>query len=311
MFDSVDSEVPKAIVLGAAAGGGFPQWNCGCPVCSLAWNGDPRVIPRTQSSVAVTGDGATWILLNASPDLGQQIRATPALRPHPSSPRGRHSPLVAVVLTNADVDHIAGLLSLRERQPLRIVALGPVHAALDANPVFEVLARDVVEREIARPGRAFEIATGVSLEIFAVPGKAPLYAEGEDPEIGHESGETAGVMVEAGSTRLAYLPACADLTPSLVKRLARADVVLFDGTLFTDDEMVRAGLGLKTGRRMGHVPISGAGGSLEMVRNLPARRKVYIHINNTNPILIAGSPQRRMLDEAGIEVAHDGMEIEL
>src|SRR5215213_4645303 len=247
---------PRALVLGAAAGGGFPQWNCRCAVCALAWDGDPRVTPRTQSSVAVTGDSGSWALLNASPDLPQQIRDNSALWPRGSL---RDSPIGTVVLTSADVDHVAGLLSLRERQPFRLVALSPVHADLRDNPVFGVLADGVVERVEARPGEPVETA-GLTLELVPVPGKAPLYREGTDPAIGSEAGEATAVIARAGR---------------------------------------------KTGRRMGHLPIAGPGGSLERLRGLPARRKIYIHINNTNPILVAGSAERATIEAAGFEAAFD------
>ena len=298
--------VPRARVLGAAAGGGFPQWNCRCSVCALAWAGDPRVRPCTQSSVAVTGDGRSFVVLNASPDLPQQLRATPDLWPREGL---RHSPVEAVVLTNGDVDHVAGLLSLRERQPFRLIALPPVLAALAENPIFSVLAEGVVERAEARPGVPLAVA-GLEIELFPVPGKAPLYREGADPVIGAETGETTGVMVRGGAGRaLTYVPGCADLTPALLDKLSQADVLLFDGTLYTDDEMITAGVGQKTGRRMGHVPISGAGGSLERLKALPARKKVYIHVNNTNPILIEGSAERAAVEAAGFDVAFDGLEI--
>jgi pyrroloquinoline quinone biosynthesis protein B len=297
--------VSRALVLGAAAGGGFPQWNCRCPVCALAWAGDPRVSPRTQSSVAVTGDGRSWILLNASPDLPQQLRAAPDLWPREGL---RHSPIAAVVLTNGDVDHVAGLLSLRERQGFRLAALPPVLSVLEENPIFSVLADRVVERVEARPGEPLGIG-GLTFELFPVPGKAPLYREGPDLVVGAESGETAGVLVRSGKGALAYVPGCAVLTPGLIERLAQADVLLFDGTLYTDDEMIRAGVGQKTGRRMGHIPISGPGGSLERLKELPARKKVYIHVNNTNPILVEGSAERAAVEAAGFEVAFDGLEI--
>jgi len=259
-----------------------------------------------QSSLAVTGDGLSFTLLNASPDLGEQIRATPALWPQEGL---RHSPIGAVVLTNGDIDHVAGLLSLRERQPFRLIALAPVHDALAANPVFGALQQDVVQRIVAEPGRPIEPTPGVRIDIAPVPGKVPLYREGEAPEIGVETGETAGVFGTFGGTGFAYVPGCATVSDGVARRLAEADVVLFDGTLYEDDEMIRADVGSKTGRRMGHLPISGPGGSLDMLRTLPARRKVYVHLNNTNPVLIDGSPERRRVEEAGVEVAFDGMEI--
>jgi pyrroloquinoline quinone biosynthesis protein B len=204
---------------------------------------------------------------------------------------------------------VAGLLTLRERQPFRLIALAPVHAALDANPIFGVLAPGLVERVVAEAGRVFEATPGVRLELAPVPGKAPLYREGDSPEIGVETGETAGVFGALGPTRFAYVPGCAAVSDEVARRLAEADVALFDGTLYEDDEMIRADVGSKTGRRMGHLPIAGPGGSLDMLRKLPARRKVYVHLNNTNPVLIEGSPERRSVEEAGLEVAFDGMEI--
>ncbi len=261
--------------------------------------------PRTQSSLAVTEDGAAWVIVNASPDLREQVRALPDLWPRTEP---RHSPIAAVVLTSAEVDHVAGLLHLRERQPFRLIALGPVHAALDRNAIFGVLGRDVVARVVAREREVLTVAPGISVELLAVPGKAPLFLETDDPAIGTESGETAGVIIRVGANTLAYVPGCAELTPALLDELSEADVLLFDGTLFTDDEMIAAGVGSKTGRRMGHIPISDPQGSLEALGTLKAR-KIYVHVNNTNPILIEGSAERKVVESKGIEIAHDGMEI--
>ena len=298
---------PRAIVLGSAAGGGFPQWNCRCRVCSLAWAGDPRVRPRSQAGIALTGTGSDWVLVNATPDLGQQIRATPELWP---KAEGRHSPIVAVILTNAEIDGCVGLLTMRERQPFRLFATRAVHAALDASPVFEALDRSLVERVVVEPAMRFE-AAGLSFRLVAVPGKSPLYAEGGEPEIGSEAGETAALLVEGGSAPLLHIPGCAHLSETVLTLCRGAGTILLDGTLFTDDELLTAGLGTKTGRRMGHIPISGPGGSLESFPQWPARRKIYMHINNTNPILIEDSPERAAVEAAGIEVAYDGMEIGL
>jgi pyrroloquinoline quinone biosynthesis protein B len=294
----------RAIVLGAAAGGGFPQWNCRCDVCALAWERDPRAPWRTQSSIAVTLDGERWILLNASPDLGSQIRATPALWPT----QRRHSPIATVVLTGAEIDAVAGLLTLRERQGFDLVGLAAVHEALDANPIFGAVP---ARREQARPGTPIETAAGLRVELFIVPGKAPLYRERDDPRLGSEEGEACGVRVSGGGRSLVYIPGCAALSDNVRAHAAGADAVLFDGTLFSDDEMVRAGVGEKTGGRMGHMPISGPDGSLAWLAGLPAGRKIYVHINNTNPILIDGSPERQRVEAGGVEVAHDGMEIVL
>lgn len=295
-----------AIVLGAAAGGGFPQWNCNCDVCRLAWAGDQRVRARTQASLAVSASGRRWTLLNASPDLRAQIQATAAL--HPSGLRD--SPIESVVLTGAEIDQAAGLLSLRERSPFRIVATAATLAAIAGNPMFGALAPDVVSRRAVTPGEKFALGEGLEAELFMVPGKAPLYLEGENPETAAESAANVGVEITDGSSRLAYVPGAAAVTPALRQRLSRADVIVFDGTLYTDDEMIRTGTGSKAGRRMGHLPIDGPDGSLAALQGLTAR-KIFVHINNTNPILVDGSPERRTVEAAGWEAAEDGMEIVL
>jgi pyrroloquinoline quinone biosynthesis protein B len=304
----------SAFILGAAAGGGFPQWNCGCDVCRLAWAGDPRVKPRTQASIAVTTapDGSSsltdsaLVLVNASPDLRQQIIATPALQP-----RGlRMSPVAAVVLTGAEVDQTAGLLTLRERGAFALYGTAATLSTLAANSIFSVLAADVVPRKAVYPGAPFGLPGGIEAELFLVPGKAPLYLEGDNPQLETETDVNVGIELRANGARLIFIPGAAKLTPAMASRLAGADVVLFDGTLFSDDEMIAAGAGVKTGRRMGHMPVSGPDGTLAALAGL-GRRRILIHINNTNPILIEGSPQRRAVEAAGFEVAEDGMRIEL
>jgi pyrroloquinoline quinone biosynthesis protein B len=296
-----------AIVLGAAAGGGFPQWNCNCDVCRLAWAGDKRVRPRTQASLAVTSDGRRWTLVNASPDLRAQIQATPRLHPREAA---RASPIAAVVLTGAEIDQTAGLLSLRERSPFLLYATAATLAAISDNPMFGVLSTDVVTRRAITPGERFALVSGIEAELFIVPGKLPLYLEGEDPDIKSETGANVGVELCDGRSRIAYVPGAAAVTPVLRERLARADVLLFDGTLFADDEMIRTETGKKFGRRMGHLPINGPDGSLAALAGLSSRR-IFIHINNTNPLLVDGSPERARVAAAGWEVAEDGMEISL
>ena len=296
-----------AIVLGAAAGGGFPQWNCNCEVCRLAWAGDPRVRARTQASLAVSTNGERWVLLNASPDLRAQIAATAALHPRDGL---RGSPLEAVVLTGAEIDQTAGLLSLRERTPFTLIATAATLAAVAGNPMFGALAADVVWRRAITPGQRFRLDDNLEAELFMVPGKLPLYLEGDDPDTASETAANVGVELTDGRSRLAYVPGAASVTPALRERLSRADVILFDGTLFTDDEMIRSGTGAKAGRRMGHMPIDGPDGSLAALEGLSARR-VFVHINNTNPILVDNSPERARVEAAGWEVAEDGMEIVL
>lgn len=298
----------RVIVLGAGAGGGFPQWNSAGPGCLRARGGDPAALPRTQASLAVSADGVRWLLINASPDLRQQIAATPDL--HPRRGMLRNSPIAAVLLTGAEIDAIAGLLHLRERQRFTVYGVPPTLAVLDANPIFRALDPDVVARRAITLDATFE-ALGIGVTVYAVPGKVPLFTEGAgDPGVA-EDGEAVGVALSAGGGTLHYIPGCAMMTEGLRTRIAGAACVMFDGTLFTDDEMIRMGAGPKTGRRMGHMPMTGAGSTLEHFASIPVARRVFVHINNTNPALLADSPERAHLAAAGWEVAEDGMEIRL
>jgi pyrroloquinoline quinone biosynthesis protein B len=229
-----------ALVLGFAAGGGFPQWNCRCPTCRLAWVGDPRVRPRTQSSLAVTADGENWLL----------------------------------------------------------------------NVMFGVMAPDVVKRQAVVPAAPLVFPGGSQARLFTVPGKMPLYLEGDKVETASETAGNVGVELHAGDARMVYIPGAAAVTAAMMAHMRGADVVFFDGTLFRDDEMITTGTGAKTGRRMGHMPIDGDEGSLAALDGLAGRR-IYVHINNTNPILIDGSPERVHVVRKGWEVAEDGMEVVL
>jgi pyrroloquinoline quinone biosynthesis protein B len=304
-----------AIVLGAAAGGGFPQWNSNAEACRRARSGDESAKSRNQASLAVSANGRDWFLLNASPDLRRQIELAPILHPQHGL---RSSPIAGVVLTGGDVDAISGLLTLRERQAFTIYATQCVHATLDANPIFEVLARDVVARQAVALGSETALTTpdgvdaGLSIELFSVPGKVPLYLEnpGSTPPI-VEGEETVGVAVSDGKHRLFFIPGCAAMTPMLARRLQGADLVFFDGTLYTDDEMIRCGTGQKTGRRMGHMSNTGPEGVIAGFESLGVKRKIFIHINNSNPILLDDAPERAAVEAAGWEVAYDGMAVTL
>jgi pyrroloquinoline quinone biosynthesis protein B len=295
----------RILVLGSAAGGGFPQWNCLCPVCQLAWSGDKRVKPRSQSSLAISADGERWLLLNASPDLRQQIIASPSLHPRGAK---RHSPIGAVFVTNADVDHLAGLLTLREQQSFALFGSQATLAQTGAG-IFAVLNKDLVDRRASALDTPADTGLGIWVTPFAVPGKVPLYLEGEKVAIGAESEATVGVELSDGAKSVFYVPGCAEISDGVIKRLAGAALVFFDGTTFTDDEMVNLGLSKKTARRMGHVAMSGEKGSLERLASCAIGRKIYVHINNTNPVLIEDSPQRAAVERAGWDVAYDGMEI--
>ncbi|MDP9065998.1 MAG: pyrroloquinoline quinone biosynthesis protein PqqB [Pseudomonadota bacterium] len=296
------------VALGAAAGGGFPQWNSNSQSCNRARAGDPAAQPRIQAGLAVSGDRKRWFLLNASPDLRSQIGGSVFL-----NPRGavRSSPIQGVVLTGGDVDVIAGLLTLRERQPLTVFATGAIQDVLAANPIFEVLARDVVRRAVVPLDTPVKLDDSLAVELFAVPGKMPLYLESDaNPPIA--TGDlTVGAAVSDGRRTLFYIPGCAAMTPALAARLRDADLVFFDATLWSDDEMIQQGLGTKTGRRMGHMSVSGPDGTIASFKDLGVKRKVLIHLNNSNPVLLEDSSERAEAVAAGWEVAYDGMEIVL
>lgn len=308
----------KVRVLGSGAGGGYPQWNCNHPNSRRARRGDPAAKPRTQSSLALSANGEHWVICNASPDLRQQINDNAVLHPQEGL---RHSPIQAVVLTNADVDHIAGLLNLRESQPLRLYATRRVLSVLGANSVFNVLNPEFVTRvpmtleepvSIARPDGQ---PTGIVVVPFAVPGKVALWLEDETkgPDFGTVPEDTVALEIrdQAGVTKLFYIPGCANMTDELATRLRGAELVLFDGTLWTDDEMIRSKVGVKTGRRMGHMSISGEDGTMAAFAPLDVKRKIFIHINTTNPVLLEDSEERRTATNHGWEVAYDGMSLEV
>ena len=296
----------RLIVLGAAAGGGFPQWNSNGAACRRARAGDTAAIARTQCSVAASVDDRSWVLLDAAPDLRAQFQANPALFPGDAM---RSSPLRAVVLTGADIDKIAGLLTLREGHPFALFAAPPVLRTLAANPIFDVLQEGLVTRRGLQMGRAVTPVPGMQILPFPVPGKVPLYMEaGADRIDTGEEGDAIGLRIDPGDgRRIFYVPGCAAVSDGLAARLEGADLVLFDGTLWRDDEMIRMQAGHKTGRRMGHMSIDGPDGTLAIFSRLKVKRKVLIHVNNTNPVLLADSPERAQVEAAGWEVAYDGM----
>lgn len=292
------------IVLGVAAGGGVPQWNCGCATCRAA-----RLDPALQSgqaSLAVSADRRNWFLVNASPDLRSQLLATPELHPGPA--RLRHTPVAGVILTNGEVDAVAGLLSLREGASFGLWAPPKVLDILSANSIFDVLPRDRVPRRALRAGEVLKLPlpdgtpSGLSVEAFDVPGKVPWYLEGA----AEAGGDTVGLTFRAGGRTAHVVAACASVTPEVSERLSGADTVFFDGTLWSDDEMIRAGLGAKTGQRMGHLSMSGEDGAIAALAPLGIRRKVFIHINNSNPALRPGSSERLAAEAAGWIVPQAG-----
>ncbi|ODR98163.1 pyrroloquinoline quinone biosynthesis protein B [Methyloceanibacter superfactus] len=304
-------------VIGAGAGGGLPQWNCNGRNSADARKGVPTVSPRSQASVAVSADGRQWVLLNAAPDLRQQINATPELQPNPDGPP-RNSPIKAVVLTNGDVDAVAGLLCLREGQPFTVYGSDRVLDVLAGNSIFDVLNPDLVKRVPMALGKAFPVVgpegpVGLTVEAFTVPGKIPLYLEDEEKgtggSFGTEEGDTVGLKVTEDSSgeHFFFIPGCSRVDDVLRARLSGAPLLFFDGTLYTNEEMIEQGLMSKTGDRIGHMNMSGPEGTLAQLAPLNIARKIFIHINNSNPVLRDDSPERAAVEAAGWEVSYDGM----
>lgn len=302
----------QIVLLGTAAGGGFPQWNCWCPSCRVARQEPSRAHPRTQSSAAVSADGSRWFLLNASPDVHAQLGRLEAAPPGPAT---RHVPVEGIVLTDAELDHTLGVVLLREARFLQLWATGSVEQIVEADsrilPVTRAFARVHL-----RPLGCEEPApllyrdgcpSGISVLGFPVPAGPPRFAAGG------QAGHTVGLLLRDDATGgvCAFVPGCGGLDGGLVELLGRADLVLFDGTFWTDDELIRLRVGERTARQMDHLPVSGPDGSLARLALLPARARVYTHINNTNPMLIEDGPERAAVEAAGLRVGFDGMRFTL
>jgi pyrroloquinoline quinone biosynthesis protein B len=305
-------------ILGSAAGGGFPQWNCNCRHCASSRAGTFKGKSRTQTQVAVSNDDGTWFLLNTSPDLRLQIEATPVLHPRNA---GRDSPIAGVLLTSGDIDQIAGLLSLRELQPFRIYCTPSIRRILqEDNSVFAMLNRvpnQVSWTEISCDG-SFSLLTmagndsGICSTAFSLGSRYPAYVSRERTASLKPGEALLGLMVESSSGgRFAYMPAVPAVDDSLRRRLDAADLLLFDGTFWSDDELIRVQGGGSTARQMGHIPVSGAGGSLRRLAGLRRPRKVFVHVNNTNPMLDESGPEYAEVRAAGWEVAEDGWSFDL
>lgn len=300
-------------ILGSAAGGGFPQWNCNCRNCRGVRNGSLRAQPRTQSSIALSDNGVDWILCNASPDIRAQLEAFPLLQP---ARRPRDTAIAGIILLDSQIDHCTGLLSLREGCPHQVWCTEMVHQDLTSGfPLFDMLKHwngGLQWRPIQLHGEPFSIPACPELRFTAIAlrSSAPPYS----PHRGNpHPGDNIGLFVEDLRTggQLFYAPGLGQVDEALLQWMRRADCLLVDGTLWRDDEMRLCEVGDKLGSEMGHLPQSGPGGMLEVLAGLPAPRKVLIHINNTNPILDLDSPERALLAEQGVEVAWDGMSIDL
>ncbi len=305
-------------ILGSAAGGGLPQWNCACSNCAEARTGSGKVRPRTQDGLALEAASGVWFLINASPDIHRQIQESAELAPRAGSQVGRATPIHGVILTNGDLDHTLGLFSLRENTRLALYATASVRRGLvDGNTMFRTLQRFPDQTtwhplalgepvELRGPGDA---ATGVTVTAVALPGKVPKHLEG----VGEPSLEdNVGLWIhDARTGKRLVVATAAGAVGDYVSAMNDADACLFDGTFWTSDELPRLGLGTARAEDMAHLPIGGVGGSLAALASLRAGRKVFTHINNTNPILVEGSPERRAVEAAGWEVAVDGLEIAL
>jgi pyrroloquinoline quinone biosynthesis protein B len=307
----------RVVVLGAAAGGGIPQWNCGCPVCRMARTRHPE-LQSTQASIAISADGDHWFLINASPDLRQQLTATPQL--HPAAGQLRHSPIAGVILTNGEIDAVAGLLSMREGWPFTIYGHERVLSILRTNSIFNVLGEKNVKRQPIEVDQAFEPSlpdgspSGIEVVPFAVPGKGAWYLEGKaHPAGGDGIGDTLGLRIadKSSGKHFYFLAACAHVTDDLKSRLAGASAIFFDGTVWRDDELIAAGLGNKTGQGMGHIAMSGETGAIESLAGLDIDRKMFLHINNSNPVWLGDSAERKTAERAGWQIPADGTEITL
>lgn len=301
-------------VLGSAAGGGFPQWNCTCRNCDGVRRGTLRATPRTQSSLALSGDGTNWLLCNASPDILAQLRAAPFLQPARSL---RDIAIRAVLLIDAQIDHVTGLFMLREhRQPLDVWCTDPAREDLESgNPVFRLLGHysGVVPRRIPLGGEVFMIPAvpGLAFAAHALTSNAPPYSPRRDRPV---PGDNIGLEVTdlSSGRQLFYAPGLCEIDTAVADAMQRADCVLVDGTCWRDDELIALGISKKRARDMGHRPLDGDGGMLALLAGLPgSTRKVLIHINNTNPILDEDSAEHRRVRDAGVEIAHDGLEITL
>jgi len=307
----------KIRVLGSAAGGGCPQWNCACRNCRGARDGSVRIEARTQECVAVSADGDAWFLVNASPDIRSQIESFPALHP-----RGlRQSPIQGILLTNGDLDHTLGLLSLRESHPLVVYATEAVRRGfVESNVLYRTLQRFPGQVTWRTLTLGSEVAlsdgdgdpSGLSVEALAVPGKLPIHLEGLGGA-GPEPGDNVGLLIrERGPDRaLVYLSTVGRLTSETLSAAEGADCLFFDGTFWSEEELCELGVSEKRAREMAHLPIGGESGSLAALRRARPPLRIYIHLNNTNPVLAEDSPERAAVERAGWRVARDGLEIAL
>jgi len=305
------------MLLGTAAGGGVPQWNCRCHNCRAARNGSGVVRPRSQSSVAISADRKRWFLLNASPDLARQFESFAPL--HPTGRHPRHTPLQAVLLTNADLDHTLGLLSLRESSDLLIYASQETRFALTHGlallPALNKFCQTKILPAPFTPQRLRHLdgsSCSLSVQAFRVPGKRPRFAAGRKTQQANVSSAIGYKIVDKKTgAALVYLPEILALTPDVVSLAGDCDLLLFDGSFWSENELAENGIKGRSASQMGHIPIGGENGSLRGLARVAVPQKVFVHINNTNPVLRENSPERRQALAAGWKIGEDGMAFKL
>jgi pyrroloquinoline quinone biosynthesis protein B len=296
----------RVVLLGTAAGGGFPQWNCWCPICRTGRSDPRRAFPRSQSTAAVSADGERWFLLNASPDIRAQLTCLSGTMPDGV----RHVPIEGIVATDAELDHTVGIVLLREARWLQLYATSAVRSILERESRLLPVTKAFAEVEVTELPLGMQIplryrdgqSSGISVESFEVPAGPPRFAP--RAAAGHTVGLTLRDEVTGGAC--AFVPGCGDLDQSLLDRFEKTDLLLFDGTFWSDDELVALGISDRRAREMDHLPVSGADGSLSRLARLTRPAKVYTHINNTNPMLIEDSPERETVERAGLQVGSDG-----
>jgi len=303
-------------ILGSAAGGGFPQWNCACSNCKRLRDGTLHGSARSQVQVAISSNHSSWYLLSASPDLPRQIESFPQL--HPTA-RSRETPIAALILPGGDLDQLLGLILLRESQPLRAYATPAIRKIImENNIIFAMVSRQITWDDVF-PGHEFELVSvsgktsGIRCLPFALKGNYPHYVSEEQASSLPGDQAVLGLRLQhsSGGGTMVYMPGTPSIEESWLEHLENCDLLLIDGTFWTDDELIRIQGSGRTARQMGHLPISGPGGSLDQLSRLKRPRKIYIHVNNTNPILDENSPEYQQVREAGWEIAQDGAEFEL
>ncbi len=288
--------------MGTAAGGGFPQWNCACPLCNGSRHHPSLFPPRLQLQAVVSDGNGECFLLNASPDLRVQIEAEPALQPSPARGK-RNTPIAGIVLTSADLDQVLGLLLLREFQPLRVFATSLVRQVLEANSFFQMLRRvpgQLTWIEIT-PNQRFALGEGIHCTPIPFDGSLPFYARSQE-----RSGASIGLLLECNGRRVAYTPSVPEITGALLSLYQSCDVILIDGTFWSDDELSQTHDGTPLARAIGHIPMSGHDGTICLLKEVKQPKKVFIHLNNTNPVLDPRSPEREAVETAGWHIAEDG-----